>query len=266
MNRRILVIGILLALGIIAGGLWLYNAVLGETEAASGPIQTTPLAIATAIPPTEEPTRTEPTAIPEATDPPAADPTELPADPEPSAPAGPVVYRIDQESSEVRFKIFEELRGEPVTVVGVSDQVSGEIAVDLSDLSATQVGVIQVNARTFVTDADRRNQAIRNFILNTDQYEFIVFSPTGVSGLEGGAAPGDTFNFQIAGDLTIRDTTQPVVFDVTASAASAGLITGSAVTVVPRSAYGLTIPNVPFVANVGEEVTLEIDFSAPAVP
>ena len=38
-------------------------------------------------------------------------------------------------------------------------------------------------------------------------------------------------------------------------------IEGNAVTVVMRDDYGLTIPSVPGVANVGQEVTLEIDFT-----
>jgi hypothetical protein len=33
-------------------------------------------------------------------------------------------------------------------------------------------------------------------------------------------------------------------------------------TTIQRGDFGLTIPNVPFVANVGEEVLLELDFVA----
>jgi polyisoprenoid-binding protein YceI len=150
-------------------------------------------------------------------------------------------------------------------VVGVSDQVAGEIAVDFSDLSTAEVGPIQINARTLVTDQDRRNQAIRNFILNTDTYEFITFTPTGITGLTGSSSPGDQFSFQIEGDLTIRDITQPVVFDVIAQEVSVDQLTGTATTVINLEAYEITIPSVPFVANVGEEVTLEIDFVALAI-
>jgi len=41
-------------------------------------------------------------------------------------------------------------------------------------------------------------------------------------------------------------------------------LTGTATTVVNRGDYNLTIPSVPNVANVGEDVTLEIDFVAEA--
>jgi len=45
------------------------------------------------------------------------------------------VFRISQTRSRVRFEIDEELRGEPKTVVGTTDQVAGEIALDFSNLS-----------------------------------------------------------------------------------------------------------------------------------
>lgn len=114
------------------------------------------------------------------------------------------------EESEVRFTIYEELRGQPKDVVGVSDQVAGEIAVLPGDLSALQVGTIQVNARTLVTDESQRNQAIRNRILNTDTYEFITFTPTEIIGLSGSGELGQTVTFQVAGDMTIRNVTRPV--------------------------------------------------------
>lgn len=268
MNRKTIWIGvILLALIAIAGGFWLYDWVLGETEAASGPLEATPVALETAAPTAPAPT----VSLPTATQPPATAaptqplatvaPTQPPATATPvSAPSlALVVYKISQEDSQVSFNIFEELRGEPKDVIGVTNQVAGEVAVDLSDLSTAKIGVIQINARTLVTDDDRRNQAIRNRILNTDQYEFITFTPTQIIGLSGSAAPGQTFKFQIAGDLTIRNITQPVVFDVTGQVQSPDRLTGTAKTVIQRADFQLVVPNLPFIANVSPTVALQID-------
>jgi polyisoprenoid-binding protein YceI len=236
---------------IISVGWLAYDAVLGETEAPSGQLTAVPLVVNTAAP--VEPTATtasaaEATATPQA----VASGTE------------PTLFQIIAAESQVSFAIYEELGGQPVTVVGTSNEVAGQIALNLSDLSQTQVGVIQVNARTLATDNNRRNNAIRNFILNTDQYELITFTPTAISGLSGTAQAGQAFTFQITGDLTIRDVTQSVVFEVTASGESATRLTGTATTVIQRSAFNLSIPTVPNVANVGEDVTLEIKFVAGA--
>jgi polyisoprenoid-binding protein YceI len=235
---------LVVAVAAVAG----YNWLLGPTLAASGEITAIPLVVA------------ESTAAPQATV----------TEPEPAATAAAtetgaadlVILQISQAESEVRFTLTEELRGQPTTVVGASDQVAGEIAVDPADLSTVQVGVIQVNARTLATDSTQRDRAIRNQILRTDDYEYITFTPTAVIGLSGAAVPGSTYTFQIAGDLTIRGVTQSVVFDVTATAGSQSQLSGTASVTIQRSDYGLAIPSVPSVANVSEAVQLAIDFVA----
>lgn len=262
MNQRtavVLGVAVLAVCLVAVAALAVWNWVLGPTLAASGPITAIPLSLDT---PPSAPTATNP---PAATQPVVASPAasaEQPATSAPAPAAGLVIFSIDPAASEARFSIYEELRGEPKTVVGVTNAVAGELAVDPANLDATQVGIIQINARTLSTDSDQRNRAIRNRILHTDSYEYITFAPTAITGLSGSAQPGDTLTFQIAGDLTIRDVTQPVVFAVTATAQSATQLAGLATTVVNRSDFGLLIPSVAQVANVGEQVTLELEFVA----
>jgi polyisoprenoid-binding protein YceI len=164
----------------------------------------------------------------------------------------------------VRFELDEDLRGERKTVVGVTDQVAGEIALDLNDLSTIQVGVIQINARTLATDSNLRNRAIQNEILDTGGFEFVTFAPNAVNGLPASIAIGEEVTFTIEGDLTIRDLTQPVVFEVVAQAVSADQLSGTASAVINRADFNLNIPSVPNVANVEEQVELYIDFLANA--
>jgi polyisoprenoid-binding protein YceI len=203
----------------------------------------------------EEETAVAPTATAE----PTAEPT---ATAEPTlALSSLAIYEISQADSQVRFELDEELAGQPKTVVGVTDQVAGQLAVDLSDLASAQVVIIQVNARTLLTDNNFRNNAI----LNTNSYEFITFSPTRLEGLPASTAVGETVTFAMIGDLTIRDITNEVTFVVVATAVSPTQISGSASTIVARAAYNLVIPSVPQVANVEEEVELYIDFVANAV-
>ena len=177
---------------------------------------------------------------------------------------GTTVFQISQSESEVRFELDEDLRGSRVTVVGTTDQIAGEIALDLNNLAAAQVGVIQINARTLATDNNMRNRAISNQILDTETYEYITFTPITISGLPATASIGDTVSFTLEGDLTIRDVTSPATFTVEATLVSETQISGTATATVTRETYGLTIPNVPNVANVEEEVDLTIDFVANA--
>ena len=244
----------------LAGGVWLYDFVLGDTQAATAPVSAPTLKIvasaSTAPTATTAPIQAAPTqaAVPEA---PAATESDTPVA---ASQGGRVNYQISQDESQVRFNIYELLRGQPKDVIGASNQIAGAVAVDLNDLSTAQIGEIMINARTLETDDSRRNQAIRNRILITDQYEFINFKPTQISALSGSAAPGESFTFQVTGDLTIKDVTKPVTFDVTVMVESPERLVGSAKTSIALADFNLRVPSVPFVANVGETMTLETDF------
>jgi polyisoprenoid-binding protein YceI len=205
------------------------------------------------------PTSTLPeSAAPEATAAPDAAAAAEPA-------AGPVVFNITPGESTVSFELDEDLRGERVTVVGTTPDVAGQIAVNFDNPSASQVGVIRFNLRTIATDNDFRNRAIRGQILQSaqDEFEFGQFAPTSISGLpEAPIEPGESVTFEMTGDLTLRDVTNPVTFAVVITDASPDALTGEATATVNRNDWGLTIPSVPGVANVEEEVLLRIQFVA----
>jgi polyisoprenoid-binding protein YceI len=175
---------------------------------------------------------------------------------------GAIVFTIVQAESEVRFTLGELLSGVPTTVVGTTDQVAGEIAIDPASPTEAKVGVILVNARTFITDNNFRNRAINNSILETGKYEFVTFTPLEITGFPENPVLGQPLEFQISGDLTIRDITHPITFDVTVTAVSETRLEGSASAMLSRADYDLQIPEVPRVADVDEEVLLEIDFVA----
>lgn len=229
-----------------------------EPSSTTAPAATVPPA-ATAAPTEAAPEAPTATAEP--------DPTVAPAEPtaisEPAAqPAA--VFAIVPAESEARFKINEELRGNPKLVIGVTSEVAGQLTVDPANPGATQVSEITVNAGTLATDENMRNRAIRNFILNTGQFPSVTFVPTELTGLPASAAVGQPFSFKIAGDLTIRDVTRPVVWDATVTPESETRIKGLATATVPLADFNLSIPDVPFVANVDDQVVLELDFVAQA--
>ncbi len=243
--------------------------VLSESEAPSAPIEAVPLEVV-ASPEIEAYPETEgaaPVAVEAVDSYPATEavaPIVAEAYPANGDSGGVKIYTISPEGSAVRFELDEDLRGSRITVVGETDQVAGELALDLTDLSTAQVGVMQINARSLVTDNNFRNRAIQNEILNTGNFEFITFEPTAVNNLPDSAAVGDTVEFTIDGNLTITDKTLPATFTVTATVVSEDQITGTATAVVNRTDFGMNIPNVPNVANVEEEVELHIDFTANA--
>lgn len=265
--QKIIAVGIVAVIAVL--GFVGYN-VFRAPAAATGPITAIPLAenSASAAPSPSASASASPSpsaSTTPATETASASPTaESSAEPsaEAAAESQEIVAQIVPEESEVRFIIDEVLNNAPKTVVGTTNQVAGEIAVDPNDPTKSRIGTIQVNARTFVTDSEFRNRAIQNRILNTGEYEFITFTPTRLEGLPAQGAPGQSYTFKAIGDLTIRDTTKEVTFDVTATPASNERLEGTATSTIRYADFGLVIPQVRQVASVDENVRLEIDFVA----
>lgn len=257
MSRTVrIILGIVLVVVLIGAAGYAYVYISGGDGTPSEAISAPTLAIVTQSP-TEAPTEAAPD---EAT---AGATTEAA---ETSGAAALVVFNIVPEQSSVSFTLTEDLMGRPTTVVGTTNQVAGQIAVDFAAPANSQVGEIRINARTLVTDQENRNRAIRSQILLSaqDQYEFINFVPTAITGLPDSITIGAAVTFQITGDLTIRDTTQAVTFEAAVTPVSESELTGTATTTVQRGDFGLEIPRVPSVANVSEAVDLQIEFVAQA--
>jgi polyisoprenoid-binding protein YceI len=212
------------AIAVIVGVLG--YAFLRPAEAASGPIQTTPVA-------------------------------QL-------AGGNGTVYTIDQAVSQANFSINEVLNGAPKTVVGTTNQVAGQIAADLKAPKSAQIGTIQINARTLTTDSDSRNNAIKNQILKTNDHEFITFAPTSLVGLPESATVGQSYSFQIVGQLTIAGQTREATFNATVTPTAANALQGTATATIKYTDWGISIPSVPFVTGVEENVVLTIAFVAKA--
>jgi polyisoprenoid-binding protein YceI len=169
---------------------------------------------------------------------------------------------LDGAGTQARFLIDEILRGSPNTVTGATSQVAGEIQIDLGSPVKAVVSPIQVEVGSLATDSNLRDRAIRNFILQTSQFPQVVFTPTSVEGLPEAAVVGQPLTFTVTGDLTIRDVSRPVTFSVTLTPESDAWLTGLASATILRSDFGLTIPSVPSVADVSQEVKLELEFVA----
>ena len=177
-----------------------------------------------------------------------------------------LLFQLEPASSEARFIIDEVLGGNPNTVVGATDRVIGEIQIELAAPVQAVVGPIHVQVDGLATDSSFRDRAIRTFILQTSSFPEVVFSPTSIAGLPEAPVVGQPFSFTITGDLTIRDITRSAEFNVTLTPESKDRLTGTASATIDRADYQLTIPSVPNVADVSQQVTLELDFTAVRVP
>lgn len=177
---------------------------------------------------------------------------------------GATGYALDPAQSEARFVIGEVLAGEDNTVVGATQAVEGLINLDPNNPTEATVGSIRVDVSTLMTDNNRRDGAIRTFILQTDNpsNQFAVYLVNDIEGLPEQVEQGVPYALTLSGDLTVHGVTVPTAFNGEAVLTGEGQVRGSFSATVTRQDFNLSIPNVPLVANVDEQVRLELDFVA----
>ncbi len=178
------------------------------------------------------------------------------------------VFRISKDQSEVRFLIDIIQNGELyMTEVGRTQEIAGDILIDSNNLKTIQMGTIRVNARTLTASNEMHTNVLRGIILKSaqDQYEFSEFESTEILNLPDTVEMSETYNFEVAGNLTIQDTTRAVVFTVSATPISDNRVEGLARAEIDWQKWQLELPPVPGSSKLGELTTLEIEFVAEAV-
>ena len=231
-----------------------------QPEPQPTPNPTTAVAVPTPPTATVEPTATV-APIPTATTAPAPTPESTVAAPAPPSEATQSATAFDLgEGTVARYKVEEVLARQGFKVAtGETSEVVGRIVFDADGAIFADESSIVIQAGTLKTDNDRRDRYVREQTLQTANYPEIIFRPTSAEGLPSplSEASGEV-EFTLSGDLTIRDQTRPVTWDVTAE--FGGSITGLAVIDIDFEQFGMDKPSVAVVVSVGDTIRLELDF------
>jgi polyisoprenoid-binding protein YceI len=166
----------------------------------------------------------------------------------------PGTWNLDQSHTEVGFVVrhagISKVRGQ---------FTDADATLVVGDSLATSSVEAVVKTASFDSNDDNRDAHVKGEdFFNVEQYPEMTFKATSVEG-----TPEE---FQLAGELTIKDTTKPVVFDVEFGgmavdpfgATRAGF---SATTQISRKEFGITW-NAALEAGgvlVGDKVTITVD-------
>ena len=166
------------------------------------------------------------------------------------------------EGSIARYKVEEVLARTGFKVAtGETDAVAGVVVFDADGNVVAGESRIVVQAATLRTDSDRRDGYVRNRTLETDAYPEVVFRPTAIVWTEPPAGElRGVQDFTIAGDLTVKDETRPVVWNATAEFHEDGRATGQASVEFTFADFGMDKPSVAIVLSVEDTIRLELDF------
>lgn len=174
----------------------------------------------------------------------------------PAAPASAATYAIDPVHSELSFRI-RHLLGR---VAGTFGEWGGTVVMDTVDITRSRVDVT-VRTASIDTRVQQRDDHLRTpDFFAADSFPTITFRSTGVA-MEGR-------HIRVAGDLTIRGTTKPVVLAGTYEGIFPDPWGGTRVafiasTTVSRQDFGVAFQG-PFlgIGQIGDEVDISIAIEA----
>lgn len=190
--------------------------------------------------------------------------TAAASNPPASSASGVVTYRLAPDESSLTYEVGEVFidQGNVFAVaVGVTNGVSGDIQVDFDRPQETTVGALTADISGFRSDSSRRDSAIRSRYLQSAQYPLVTFTPTTISGLPETIVPGQVYPLTLQGDLTIRETTRPAVFEAQV-VWQENILTGQAATTFLMSDFGFGPIDILGVLKTEDEVKITVDFVA----
>jgi polyisoprenoid-binding protein YceI len=207
----------------------------------------------------------------------APEPTSVPVEEAAGEPAGlPVgeqVYIIDPSASTASYIADEEFFADALTkygigagrtgTVGSTQAIEGSFTLNWSDLSASLgENTFTVDLSTLTSDQSLRDGWLRNDGPRFGQYPNAIFVASGLQDAPSTYNLGDEVTFNMVGELTIREITQPATFAVTASLSADGVVTGVALADATMSDFGITPPNFLNTLTVADEFQIRVEFTA----
>jgi polyisoprenoid-binding protein YceI len=178
---------------------------------------------------------------------------------------GQRVFAIVPEQSRAQYAVEEEFFGQAVpfvTAVGNTSAIDGSVTLDFADEGVSIANsTFTVDISTLQSDSGRRDRAIRERWLESSRYPLATFIATSVENLPADADFGKDVAFQVVGDMTIRDATRPLTWDMTANL-DGETLTGSATTFLYMRDFGFDPPDIAGILKVTDGVTVTVQFTA----
>jgi polyisoprenoid-binding protein YceI len=144
--------------------------------------------------------------------------------------------------------------------IGSTQEIEGEMQLSLSDPSPLVSNHFTVNLRSLTSDQSRRDNRIREANLESNTYPLAEFTVTSLENVPEAYNEGEEVTFQANGEMTIREMTQPVTFDITTTL-EGDTITGVATTRLKMTDFGFDPPNFANMFSVEDDFTVEVAFT-----
>jgi polyisoprenoid-binding protein YceI len=141
------------------------------------------------------------------------------------------------------YRVNEVLRGVEATVVGRTEQVTGELIIDDVTVSA---GSISIDMASVATSISSRDDYFRNNTMHTSQYPNATFELTTPVQVSTPLVVGEKESFEVKGKLTIHGVTRDITTSLETGFDGTYVQVAGSIPVV-FSDYGVKAPDLGFV-------------------
>jgi polyisoprenoid-binding protein YceI len=167
-------------------------------------------------------------------------------------------FRVDPAQTTVEYAVHEVLLGNDQITRGRTNAVEGEFQLYMQNGKVyIALSNLQVDLRTLTTDNAVRDAAIRKKWLESEKYPKAIFVANAVEGLPMDASQNNAYQFRVTGDMTIRNITHPVTFDITAQVKD-NQLSGEGTATIYMQDFGFDPPSVVGKTIVSDPVTISI--------
>ncbi len=165
--------------------------------------------------------------------------------------------------TEARYRVHEQLARQnlPNDAVGVTNAITGMVTFDAGGKVVPEDSKIIIDVSTLKSDSDRRDNFIRKNTLQTNQFptvDLVIKNTPGFTWPLPGSGDG---LFKLVGDLTIRDVTREITWNVSATF-TPDRIQGLAETSFTFGDFEMSKPSGMFILGVEDLIRLELAFMA----
>jgi len=172
------------------------------------------------------------------------------------------------EGTTARYRVREQLAGIsfPSDAIGTTRSVIGTIVLN-PDGSIGSESKLIIDMASITSDQAMRDGFIRDQVLETNRFPTLELVPKRIVGLPMPlpAGMGAQAGFQLVTDMTIRDVTREVTWNVVATFGN-DQVAGHATTTFEFATFNLQKPSLARLLSVADEIQLEIEFRCTRAP
>jgi polyisoprenoid-binding protein YceI len=145
--------------------------------------------------------------------------------------------------------------------IGTTHSVQGSFKIRTGTSPLVASMNVTVDLSTLQSDAQRRDNFIKQNSLQTDTYPNATFISVSTQSLPSSYTDGQTVHYQLTGNLTMHGKTNKEVFDVQGKVVG-NTITGTATSTIYMTDFGIQPPNLANIAIAQNKVLITLTFTA----